>query len=155
MTNGSQDEERLFERLKALVSRSDPVPGAVVAAARDAFGRRRLDGELAALVYDSALDDREAVGVRGAPAARQLTFAAPSLTVEIDVLTENGRLVGQVIPAQVLEVEVSHSRGRSRTASDDLGRFVVDGVAPGPVSVRCTAGDGSAAARAHTDWVMI
>ena len=94
-----RDDEALFGKLGPAVARHDPVPEAVSAAARGAFGMASLEAELATLVYDSSLGDEDTRAlVRGQGGGRELTFEAPSLTVEVEVLTAERRLLGQPQP---------------------------------------------------------
>lgn len=150
MDSSLHDDEQLLVELRAALDGVDPVPESVSAAARDAFAWRTIDAELAALSYDSLLDDKELSGVRSGSAARMLTFEADELTVEIEV--ERGRLIGQLVPPQPGDVEVRHSGGSLSVRADDLGRFVAEGVPRGPFSLRCrTVG----AIAIVTDWIVL
>ena len=106
--------------------------------------------ELAELTSDPASD--QLAGVRGPHAPVLLTFEAPSLTVEVEVLetATARRLLGQLVPPTTGEVEVLHRAGTTSVAADEVGRFRVDDVAPGPVSLRCSAGSGVV----QTDWFL-
>lgn len=145
------DDARRFDELSAVVRRFDPVPDGVRAAARAAFALRSLDDDLAALVHDSQVDDDRLVGVRGG-SSRTLTFEGRALTVEVDV-APGGVVVGQLVPPQPGSVDVRHRDGSVRVEADDLGRFVAEGVPPGPVSLRCHGRD--AAEPTSTDWVVL
>ena len=133
----------------------DAPPPAMDEAVKAAFSLRSLDAELAALTYDSAADDRALAGVRNAQASRFLTFEAPGLIVEVESTPEGGarRLVGQLTPAGTARLEVRHGGGTAAVEVDELGRFSVDGVAPGPISLHCPAAEGVAAVT--TDWVIV
>ncbi len=150
----NRDEELLAELQDA--GRLDAVPSEAVAAARAAFMWRTIDAELAELTYDSLLDDQPLAGVRSTTPARFLSFASEpaNLTVEIEVLSEaeTRRLVGQFVPGQRGEVEVRHASGSLTIEVDELGRFTVDDLTPGPVSLRCQAASGATVA---TDWVLV
>ena len=149
-----QSDEEVMARLAGLAARIDPVPADVAAAARASLAWARVASELAELVYDSAMDDRELVGVRGGT-GRQLTFEGPGLTVEIEVAPGGGRLVGQLVPPQAAQIEVRHLGGSLTVDSDELGRFSAERVSPGPVSLRCKAGDAATWPPTATDWVAI
>jgi hypothetical protein len=150
-----QDEgELLLVELQRLVNRLDPVPEAVDEAARVAFTWRTIDAELAELTRDSLLEETPA-GVRGAEGARMLSFESPRLSVELEVadLGQQGRrLVGQLVPPGPATIAVDHTGGHVDAAADELGRFVVDGLRPGPARVRCRMADG---AEIETEWTQL
>jgi hypothetical protein len=148
------EEEELFEQLRSVVNRVDPVPPAVVEAARVARAWRRVDTELAELLYDSRVD-RELAGVRSSPSARQLTFQAEGLRVEIEVTTNPRRIAGQLVPAQPAEVEVRHRGGAFSVPSDRFGHFQADGVPSGPLSLRCHLRDTPSATSVDTSWIVV
>ncbi len=149
-----ESDEEVLARLAGLAARVDPVPADVAAAARASLAWARVASELAELVYDSAVDEGELVGVRG-NGTRQLTFEGPGLTVEIEVAAGGGRLVGQIVPPQAARIEVRHLGGSLAVDADELGRFSAERVSPGPVSLRCRAGDPDAWPPTATDWVAI
>src|SRR3954463_13001834 len=102
-------EDLLAElRLAALIV--DPVPQRVTFAAKASLAWRTIDAELAELTYDSALDADRLTLVRGAAAARMLTFSASGLTVDVEVEELDGglRLIGEVAPAQRMVIAVRH-----------------------------------------------
>ena len=72
------DDDALMDELRAVLA-PDPVPAAVLAAARATFTWRSVDEELAQLLSDSA--DLALTGVRGA-GDRRLSFEAPQLVIE-------------------------------------------------------------------------
>ncbi len=145
------DHDELLARLKMLTAALDPVPRRVVEAARGSFTWQSVEAELAELVYDSVVDE-ELVGARGG-GARQLTFEAPDVTIELEVAPGSGRINGQLVPPTEADVEVRHPHGSFTVRSDRLGHFRADGVPNGPISVRCRAG--AAGRTAHTDWVVV
>lgn len=109
-----------------------------------------MDTELAELTGE--LSDDHMVGVRSTRAPVLLTFEAPSLTVEVEVLQTAAarRLLGQLVPPGSGEVEVRHGGGTTRVSADEVGRFTVEDVAAGPVSLRCSAG----LRVVQTDWFI-
>src|SRR5919108_1573148 len=137
------DNDALLAELRALVTRSDPVPASVVHAARQAWTWRTIDAELAALVYDSALDDTALAGVRSTEAERLLTFEVGDVAVEasVTVVGERRRVVGQLVPPQSATIEVRHGGRTTEMAADEVGRFTVEDVVPGPVGIRLSLGD--------------
>ena len=88
----------------------------------------------------------------GAATPTFLTFEAPTLAVELEVLdTGTGRrLLGQLVPPVAGQVEVRHGGGVTAAAADEMGRFSVTAVTAGPVSLRCVAGD----TVIETDWFL-
>jgi hypothetical protein len=120
--------------LRSVIERADPVPSAVVEAARAAYAWRTIDAELAELTADSAMAE---AGVRSSSAPRLLTFEGPGVEVEVEV-AENGptrRLSGQLVPIGPAQITVRWADGTTQAAADDLGRFAVDGIPAGKVSL--------------------
>jgi hypothetical protein len=149
--------ERLHRDLAALIARLDPVPPEVLRDARAAWELRSLDAELAALADDSPLD-RPLAGVRAADGPRSFTFEAPGLTVEVEVTVvgDRRRLIGQLVPPGRATVTVRYRGGAIQVDADELGRFRADDLAPGPASLRCEpAGDGVAGGPVVTAWIAI
>jgi hypothetical protein len=128
----------------------DPVPDFVVAAAKDAFIWRTIDAELAELVFDSS---DGLVGVRSQETARQVTFRAPGVEIEMMMLAEGGRrLVGQLVPPQQATVELRHGTALQETTTDAVGRFSFTDVPTGPVSLTIVTPDGG---RVTTEWLSL
>jgi hypothetical protein len=145
------NEEELLGRLRAAARAVDPPPERVVAAARAAHARVGLEGELLELRFDSLVDAGTAA--RAGPGARLLRFGTPDCTVEVEVRGERSLdVVGQVAPTGPAVVELAHAGGVVRVAVDDLGRFRIGGVRPGPASFGWA---GSGGGRVHTAWVAI
>ena len=139
----SAQDAALLARLAAALGAGDPVPNALLAAARASLSWRTVDDELADLVFDSQVDGL--VGVRSAAVAttpRQLSFEAGAAGVEVELA--DGRLVGQLVPPGPARVELHHAAGSLTTRADDLGRFsfdvgvftLPDGGTPGPWRLR-------------------
>ena len=150
------EDEMLMEALHD-AGRLDPVPAAAIAAARSSLAWRTLDAELAELAYDSLLDDNAMAGLRGGDGPlRTITFESPALTVEVESSASGAlrRLIGQLVPPQRAHLTVRHAGGVVTVEADELGRFAVDDLAAGPVSlhVRCE-GDGAVAVT--TDWIVV
>ena len=123
-----------FATLRSVIDRADPVPSTVIDAARAAYTWRTIDAELAELTADSAL---AAAGVRSSSAPRLLTFEGDGVEVEVEV-AETGatrRLSGQLVPVGPAQVSVRWPGGTRETTADDLGRFAVEGVPAGSVSL--------------------
>ena len=141
--------EAFYEELAGVVATRDTVPSRVVSAAKASYAWRTVDDELAALVYDSADETVGLVGVRGG-SARQLTFSSGAVTIELEVGAGAKGVVGQLMPAQPASLELRHPDGSLYLAADELGRFDIDRVPDGPVSLRCEPVSGG---RVATDWV--
>ena len=127
------DDDLLGELRTALTP--DPVPAAVVEAARASFTWRSVDEELAELLSDSA--DLALTGVRGT-GDRRLSFEAPQLVIEFVLVPgpRGSRLEGQLAPAGPARIEVRHGSETTEIDADDHGRFVLDGVRNGPLALR-------------------
>jgi hypothetical protein len=143
--------EEFYAELSRIVMERDSVPDDVVGAAKASFAWRSVEDELAALVYDSADDTPVLVGVRGG-SARQLTFEAGDLTIELEVGGAARGVVGQLSPAQPASIELRHDGGSAFVDSDALGRFGIERVPDGPVSLRLQQAGGG---RVATDWVRL
>ncbi|HLN05699.1 MAG TPA: hypothetical protein VK217_05445, partial [Acidimicrobiales bacterium] len=113
-----------------------------------------IDDELAALVYDSMIDDDLLASVRsGGQSIRQLTFAARDLVLEMEV-SDARRVVGQVVPPQAAIVELRHRGGTTPVTTDELGCFHVPALPDGPVSFRCRPSRADANSVA-TSWITL
>jgi hypothetical protein len=150
-----RDDDAFMEELRALAAAVDPVPPHVLAAARGSYTWRTIDAELAALVYDSALDAERVAAVRSADTVRLLTFETAELAIELEVTATAGgrRILGQLVPPGPGFVELRHGGGLLELEADELGRFATDAVEPGPVSLRCRREREGAAV--ETEWVTI
>jgi hypothetical protein len=129
-----QSQDPLVGALRNVVANADPVPPSVVEAARAAYVWRTIDAELAELTADSAMASS---GVRSSSAPRLLTFEGPGVEVEVEV-AETGstrRLSAQLVPVGPAQVTVRWSGGTKETTADELGRFAVEGVPAGSVSL--------------------
>lgn len=145
-----RSDQAIQDLLAKALHATDPVPDHVVAAAKEAFVWRTIDTELAELVYDSSLDGL--VGVRSSEAARQVTFRAPGVEIEVMVMAEGTRrIVGQLVPPQQATVELHIENVVRETGTDGLGRFTFSDVPTGPVQIAVTGSEG---ARVVTEWVV-
>lgn len=152
------DDERLWKLLGTVVRQADPVPPELVEAAKLSFTWRTVDAELAALVADSATEPAGAGRTRGAGAPRLLTFRVRDLTIELQVTAsgELRKLVGQLVPPRAARVEVRHRGGVTVVDADELGRFRVEAVPAGPLSLRShLAGAESGPVVSETEWTVI
>jgi hypothetical protein len=145
------EASELTELLGWALAEADPVPDHALAAAKEAIMWRTIDAELAELVFDSATDGL--VGVRGADTARQVTFRAPGVEIEVMVMAEGERrLIGQLVPPQSATVEMRLGSTVRETGTDRLGRFQFTGVPTGSIQlVIATEGGG----KVVTEWVVM
>jgi hypothetical protein len=145
-------DDELLAGLRAAASEADPVPEHVLAAARAAHVWAAVEGELLELRFDSLLDSGQ-TATRSGGGGRVLRFAAPGATAELHVAgTGAVAVVGQLDPAAAGEVELRHAGGAARAPVDDLGRFTLDGIPPGPATLRWEAPDGRPV---RTAWIVI
>jgi hypothetical protein len=146
----------LREEPRAAPHRFDPPPPAVLEAARASLTWRTIDAELAALEFDSAVD-QAAAAVRSGEGPRLLTFSAPGLNIEVEVspLGPRRQLVGQLVPAQAARIDVRHAGGVTTVQADQLGRFGVDAVSAGPVSLRCHLATVPPSPPVVTEWIPL
>jgi hypothetical protein len=148
-------EEQLLGELRALGKVADPLPSEVSFAAKGSLAWRRIDADLAELTFDSLLEDAALAGVRGGDSVRLVTFEAGDVSVEVEI-TEAGdrrRLIGQLVPPQVARVEVRTTDGHHDVDADEVGRFAVDRLLPGPASLRCRLT--SSGRVVETGWVVL
>ena len=133
-------DERIEQELQEAAQLLDPVPPHLVDAAIGAFTWRTIDADLAELVYDSLAEPVAAVrSVAQQP--RLLTFQTASLTIELEAEGhgENRRIVGRVIPAEPVTLEIRHSRGVVTASIDTHGRFAAGALSAGPIQLRLQA----------------
>jgi hypothetical protein len=147
----TESDDQLAERLRLALDAVDPVPPAVLQAARGAYSWRTVDAELAELVADSAL--APAAGVRTAGTARRVTFRARDVEVEV-LITEEGaaRLEGQVVPPRPGRVELETGKGARTAVADHVGRFTFGEVQRGALRLRVTTDEGVVIS---TDWILV
>jgi hypothetical protein len=113
------------------------------------------DAELAALTSDSGLATAQSV-VRSGTASRLAVFDAADLSVEIEIepgaRAGSWRLTGQLTPAAPARIQVRQRAEPIWMDADDLGRFAVDDLSGGPLSLICIR-DGMQ--DAVTEWIAI
>jgi hypothetical protein len=120
---GWDDDDRLLEDLRAAVVLAGPPTETMIAAGEAAFSFRTIDAELAALTYDSLLDESMLVRSTGAP-PRTLVFEGSGLSVELGLTPD--ALVGQLVPPVAGEVAIFTLDGEvARTSTDELGCFTL------------------------------
>jgi hypothetical protein len=154
--HGDPYDEALFAHLTRVVRSIDEVPEEVLDAARSSYTWRTIDAELAEIAYDSLLDEDALDRVRSGAQPRQITFESSDLTIELEVtvISDRRRIVGQLIPTQPAAVEIRHPSGQVSVEADELGRFMAEGIIVGPVSLGCTL-EGGGGKTVNTDWIVI
>lgn len=146
------DDDHLMGELRALFARIDPVDPRQLEQARFAYTWRTVDAELAELSFDSLVDRDMLAGVRDDGTAtlgpRMLGFGAvvdgEEFAIEVEIEPGRGRpvLVGQLLPPRAAGVELQASAGEVvAVAADELGRFRVEPVPPGPLRLRVQLDD--------------
>ena len=148
-------DDELLQELRVMMLRLDPVPAEAVAAAKAAIMWRTIDAELAELTADSLVGDDRLVGVRAHDAPVMLTFEVGGRVLEVEVVGSGHlrRLVGQLVPAAPGRVDVRHGEAETTVEADEVGRFSVDGITPGPVRLRWQVPSAGGRA-AETDWFL-
>ena len=124
--------------------------------AKASFDLLAADAELAQLTSDSGLATAESA-LRTAAAPRLTVFDAADLTVEIQIEpgTPAGwwRLTGQLTPAAPARIQVRQPRAEPFwVEADDMGRFAVDRLRDGTLSLICTR---SGQRPVVTQWIGI
>lgn len=133
-------DEELATELADFFVRCDPVPEPVKAAARAAIEFRDLDVQIAELLRDSALEDKELAGVRGA-GLRMLSFGVADRFVEVDVRPNGDRhdLTGYVVPAVEGAVRAEAAEEVAEALVDANGRFRLVRIPRGPIRLSIEA----------------
>jgi hypothetical protein len=147
----SEQRDPVLDALRAAVQRFDPVPDEVVVAAKAAYTWRTIDEELAALTFDSLVDDA-VTGVRGS-GPRALTFESDDVVIELEIVdSDHGRTLRGQVTGEVtdLELDTPGDPAPVPLAMDELGRFSVMVAPTGPIRLRGRRGDRVVT----TSWVI-
>lgn len=156
MSDLTPDQINLLGQLSDALADHDPLPLQVLEAAKAAYIWRTIDEELAELAYDST--EEELVGVRATAVARQLSFETEALTLDLEIEDDGDQRVlrGQIAPATSGLITARSVAGEvtveCSAPADELGRFVIAGVAAGRMSLRCEVGGEVALV---TSWLSI
>jgi hypothetical protein len=159
MSELSDRDVELIERIRDTYAELDPVPEDVLVAARAALGwglsAATLDAELAELVEDTSMS--QTAGVRGTHAPRLVTFESESLTVEVEVSPQGNRrrLIGQIVPTEYRRLALHSPEGVRDVDVDELGRFAVGDVPAGPISFVCSPSTAAAPGAVATSWIVV
>lgn len=155
------DDDVLLAGLRRVAADADPMPSSVLIAADAAIETRDLDGQLAALVADSRqpASGDEPVRVRGGELGSDqdhlLSYAAEDVRIDVAVQPEAGALalIGQFTGAAGEGCGLERPDGTTIAVQpDDLGRFLLTGLAPGLVRLRCRSTSGSSVV---TEWLVL
>lgn len=152
MSPSPADDEMLLARIRDAAGEPGAMAEAIRRLARTAYATRDRDPGrlLARLSYDSLLEDTGSVRGAGGEDRRVVTFAAPTLSVEIEVTGD--RLLGQVVPPAPVAVEMMTPDGVvGRADADDEGCFTL----PAPQSVPVRFGCRTGGELVLTDWVRL
>jgi hypothetical protein len=153
--SGVDHDESILRQLRRIAAAVDPVPSAVVDLARAALSTRDLDAEIAGLIADSRAEAFEPTRADD-PAQGQwlLSFHGGGIHIDLEIEEQNPgvRVIGQLSGATIDDCDLDF-HGRSVPVDlDSLGRFIVPGLAPGPIRLRCRLSGGR---RVTTTWVRI
>jgi hypothetical protein len=147
------DDDELLVRLAEAQRAAESVPRDFIEAGKAAYAWHNIDAELAELVYGSALEEASLAGHARAEEAhlRALTFTSTALTIGIEVAGE--ALLGQLVPPQAGEVEVTTRAGRAqRERIDDGGCFTIRPIPDGSFRIHCRT---AAGALIRTNWLSL
>jgi hypothetical protein len=148
-----EPDDELFDELRSVLRRTDPVPAKVTDFAKAALGLRRLDAELAELLEDSVLDEVAAL-TRG-DAGRSLTFRSEGLTIDVEI--QDGHLLGQLAPppaGATVELQAEDGTVADTVDADGLGRFRLELGGEGRFRLRVVRRD-PAGAPVETSWFSL
>lgn len=131
------EDAALLDELADLLRDETEPPADVLLAAREIYTWRTVDADLAALTFDSLIDQEPARSRATATETRTLTFESDrvAIEVEVDYGAVDRRLVGQLVPPQVAELVLTVDGDVVRTTADHLGRFVLP-ISGAPRAVR-------------------
>jgi hypothetical protein len=140
------DDDRLLAALGEVLSADEPLTMETAAVVeQEAFAFRRVDAELAELLYDTAVEE---AGVRGG-GPRSLSFAIAGHELDVE-LQPDDTIVGRVSPPDV-EVSVEGPTGTVELPLDRLGRFIA--AVPGS-RLRFLLSAAASARRIVTPWIF-
>lgn len=145
----NNDDAFMYDLSESL--RPSPIEQRVIDAASGLLTwRLRADHELAALLYDSYLD--ESVSVRAGRHGEPQTLVFGHGPVQIEVEVSDGGIEGQFIPPRPGVVRLCTIAGtRTETTVDEVGCFSFPAPPRGPIRLECAvAGD-----TYLTEWISV
>jgi hypothetical protein len=114
------DDDFLLSLLGETLDETEPLSDELVATVADAaFELRRLDAELADMIFDSEMS---VSGTRGDDTARNVVFSKNGVEVELEIEADGHTLHGLVTPADTT-CEIETQLGIQTIEVDDVGRF--------------------------------
>jgi hypothetical protein len=120
---GPSDADFLVRIDDAFEHSLGPIPERLTTAARDAFGWRTADVELAELLFDSAND--ELAGVRGISMQRRsFRFASGSFVIRVHLTSAS--MIVMIEPPMSVTCTVATSDATTEHRTDELGEIVID-----------------------------
>lgn len=133
------DDNELLGAIRTVYETADPPPPSIALRATDHFDLHYVDAMVAQLVYDSA---ESLVGVRTTTTTREVSYVAGDVTLDLmaERVADGIRLVGQISPPAEVEIVVVQGNSTSRTQTDGLGRFVVNGLDRRPMRLNTNHG---------------
>ena len=139
-------DDQLLAALRAIAARRDPLPDRVRADAVDSLEWLAIDAARARLTHDAA--------VQG---SRSLIFRSSALTVEIEASADGDalRLTGRLLPAARCTVEARQADGVVEASTDRHGRFLLEHLGRGLLSLVVVVGDGDRREVFATDWIRL
>jgi hypothetical protein len=146
------DDDQLLDSVRRAVHEAGPPPD-VVRQARDSYKFRDLAAQIAALEFDSVLDDEDLARVRTNSPARRLTFRSETFTVTLEVRETPKRIVGRIDPPTPMTIVLRQPADARSVTPDAFGYFTFETVGSGAVSVRCTPETGVGVV--DTEWVTL
>jgi hypothetical protein len=150
------DDDQLLAALASVLRTSESAPDWLVELAKADYDLLAVDAELAQLTSDSGLAGTQSA-LRSAAAPRLTVFDTQDLSVEVQIepgaRTGSWRLIGQLTPAEPARIQVRQPGGEPFWVdADDLGRFTVDQLTDGPLSLVCAR---TGQRPAVTEWIAI
>jgi hypothetical protein len=151
------DDDGLLGALRTMLGPHEAPPRWSLDLVKGSYGLRAAGAELAALSSDSELETTGS-RLRADRGPRLVVFDTAALSIEAEIgpgsRAERWRLIGQLTPAGPARIQV---RRTSRDApawetADEMGRFAVDDLDSGPLSLLCVREGQRAAA---TAWITI
>jgi hypothetical protein len=112
-----------------------PEPDNLLELASGLHALHTLDGELAALTYDSLMDNTVSVRSTGT-LTRILSFESDVAAFEVEIDERLRTIMGQVVPPAEGSIELQHSEGSATTDLGAVGSFEFVDVPSGPLRLR-------------------
>lgn len=147
-----EDDNQLLAELGAALRGAGPITNHDLAQGMASFTWRTVDDDLllAALVYDSSVQERVLVRDEVVPGGRTLIFEGDTMSVEVDATVD--LLTGRVVPPGRADLSLMTVTGPAgETTTDDMGCFAFAAPPPGPVRLHCR----TATTRLVTDWIRL